>query len=491
MIRTQRKQYVIAIIAIFYVCVFIFVISCRKQAAEAEVKKRPNIILIVVDTLRADRLRAYGYGRSVSPTIDAIAAEGVFFERPIVQAPWTQPSIASLLCGQYPGVHRVLDYNLADKMRRGIASKIAVFDDSFVTLPEVLCENGYATAGFTAIPLLLGSYGFSQGFDYYADVETRKDKVKGKQTADVLNNEAIEWLKKQDREKPFFVYFQYSDVHGTYYARDDFVRPLMKEVEAMPAKRKLTSAEKSRMGYIGKGAAAKIAEQYKHLSDYREFWAALYDAGVREMDYHIATLIEKLKEMDLWDDTYVIITADHGEKLCERGLWSHGETLFHTELFVPLILRWPGVLPAGRRVGGTVRLIDVMPTLIEHLNLPKVEGLQGRSLANDIIGQPPSEPVLALSEGVKSRINQWAAYYGDWKVMMDGQSKRVALFNIAKDPQEKEDLSAKNPKKLKMLVVMLLEQVSINEKLGAQTRVKEVPMTPEQYERLKSLGYVE
>jgi arylsulfatase A-like enzyme len=163
----------------------------------------------------------------------------------------------------------------------------------------------------------------------------------------------------------------------------------------------------------------------------------------------------------------------------------------HTELFVPLILRWPGVLPAGRRVGGTVRLIDVMPTVIEQLNLPKVEGLQGRSLANDIIGQPPSEPVLALSEGVKSRVNQWAAYYGDWKVMMDGQSKRVALFNIAKDPQEKEDLSAKNPKKLKMLVVMLLEQVSINEKLGAQTRVKEVPMTPEQYERLKSLGYVE
>jgi arylsulfatase A-like enzyme len=492
LVLSKVKGYVVAAIVVIFITICIFAILVRQKEADSEVKQRPNIILMVIDALRPDHLPAYGYHRDVSPTIDAIAAEGVVFERAIAAAPWTQPSIASLFCGKYPGVHRVLDYNLADRMRRGKASRIAVFDDSFITLAEVLQENGYATAGFTAIPLLLRSYGYAQGFDHYVDVEARADKAKGqKQTADMLHRDAIEWLKQRDREKPFFMYFQYADVHGSYYARDEFVRPLMEQVEAMPNKHKLTSAEKNRMGYIAKTTAGKIAEQYKHLSDYREFWSALYDAGIREMDYHIATLVERLKQMNLWDDTYVIITADHGEELCEHGRFSHGVSLYHTELSVPLILRWPGVLPAGERVGGTAQLIDLMPTLIEHLHLPEVEGLQGRSLVPDIFGQPPSQPVMAFSEGVKSKLKQWAVYYGDWKVIVDGRTKRVALFNIAKDPQEKENLAAKNPEKLKMLVNMVHQQVQVNKKLGDQMRIKEVPLTPQQYQRLKSLGYVE
>ncbi|MFC1739358.1 sulfatase [Planctomycetota bacterium] len=499
MISDRIRKYVSAAIATVAICACITLFLVSRKAAYSEVQRRPNILFIVIDTLRADHLGAYGYSRNVSPTMDAVAVEGVVFERPISQAPWTKPSMASVFCSQYPGIHKVKWIQ---------KQKVTVFDDSFITFTELLRDSGYATAGFSANELLLRTNGFGQGFDHYTDINNRERKKEGKVRGDELNAEAIQWLQKLDPKKPFFVYLHYMDVHGQYYARDEFVRPLMKEVEAMGSKYELKASETKRIGSIGKWADppvsdhykqlpeyrkywSSIDEQYSHLSNYREFWSALYDAGIREMDYHITALIDRLKEMGLWDETYVIITADHGEELCERGRWSHGWSLYDTELFVPLILRWPGVLPAGRRIGGTVRLIDLMPTLIEQLNLPKVDTPQGRSLVQDIAGQPPSETIMAFSEAVKARPNQWSVYYGDWKLIVDGRKKQSFLYNLAEDLVEQKNLVAKNPGKLKMLKDMLDEQVRINKELGAQVRNKEVLITPEQYQRLKSLGYIE
>ncbi len=458
--------------------------------------RRPNVIFILIDTLRADRLGAYRNERDVSPTMDRIASEGVVFERPIAQAPWTQPSVASLFCGFYPGVHKVLDYNLADKMRQGLAKRIAVFDDRFITLAEVLRDNGYETAGFIANPLMLEAYGFNQGFEHYAGVESRREKVgdKKKQTAPYLNAEAIEWLKNRDSSRPFFIYFHYMDVHGPYYARDEYLTPIMAEFGAKRPVAKLTEAARSKMGYLAKSTAGEIAEKYPDLRDYREFWSALYDAGIREMDEYIADLAKSLEEMGLWDDTFVIITADHGEELYEKGIWGHGWSSYDTELYVPLIMRWPGVLPKGRRVGETVELIDVLPTVTDLLQLSpgaRGEGLQGRSLVGDIDGEGAEANSAAFSEAVKAMPGMRALYLGNWKLMSDEQRRAYGLFYLATDPAEERNIAGENPGELKKLLQIIRRQDAENVKLGARTQVREEGISPEQYERLKTLGYVE
>jgi len=459
--------------------------GCGKRQS---VDKRPNVIFILTDTLRADRMGLYGYHRDTTATIDAIAAEGVTFDRVIAQAPWTQPSVASLFCSRYPGVHKVLDYGLAEAMHWDRAQKMPVFGDSFTTLVEVLRDNGYETAGFIANFLASGYYGFDQGFNLYADLRSRNSLLPV--AGDVLNNDLRTWMPRRNSDKPLFLYMHYNDVHGPYYARPEFYEPFFAQVRQMPNKRKLSKTQKEALGYLAKRRAAKIIAKYEELSNYQEFWSAFYDAGVREQDRHIADLTAYLKEMGLWDDAYVVIAADHGEELLEHGLWSHGFSVYHTELHVPLILRWPKVLPAGRRVGGTVRLLDLMPTLLEQLQLPVIAGMQGRSLMPDIAGNPPSQPVPAFSEGVKWKPEDKSLYLGDWKLIVKANRKIHLLYNVTDDPKEQNNLYGQYPAKAKELAGLLLEQMNSNKQLASETKAQQVPITPEQYEQLKSLGYV-
>ena len=452
-------------------------------------RKGPNIIFILIDALRADRMGLYGYHRDTTPTIGAIGSEGVVFERVIAQSPWTQPSMASLFCSRYPSVHKVLSLNLAQAMQRGRAKKMSVFGESFTTLAEVLRDNGYETAGFIANFLMSGYYGFGQGFARYIDMPYRKQR-RGVVAGGVLNRESLAWLRNRDSDKPFFLYMHYMDVHGSYYARAAFHEPLFDQVEKMPNKRKLSGSEKKALDYLAHMRALPIVRKYKELSDYLEFWSAFYDAGVREMDQLIADLIAGLKEMGLWDDSYVIITADHGEELQEHGYWSHGSTVYHTELHVPLILRWPSVLPAGKRIKDTIRLIDLMPTLLDQLHLPVVSGMQGRSFKDVIAEHPPARVVPAFSEAVKKPPQRKSLSLGDWKMIVVADQKTPELYNISEDPLEQDNLYAQHPSRLWELSQLLGEQITLNRKLASQVKPQERPVTPEDYEHLKSLGYV-
>ena len=260
--------------------------------------KKPNILFILIDTLRADRLGAYGYSRSTSPAMDRIAGESVVFERAIAAAPWTQPSVASLFSSRYPGVHKVIDHDLANRMRSGSSRKIAVFDDAFVTLAEVLQSDGYATAGFIANTILDGAFGFGQGFGHY-EVRSLKEKKSG----DRLSADAVGWLKARNDDRPFFIYLHYMDVHGPYRAREEFVAPFVNEVAGMTDRHTLTAEEKKALDYIAGSLPAMKAGEYGDLVQFREFWSALYDAGIREMDHHLEGLVKRLEEMKLWDDT--------------------------------------------------------------------------------------------------------------------------------------------------------------------------------------------
>jgi arylsulfatase len=447
----------------------------------------PNIVFVLIDTLRADVMGCYGYRGGGTPNLDRIAADGVAFDRMIAQAPWTQPSMASLFCSRYPGVHKVLDYAQAFRATFEGQEKVVVFDESFDTLAESLQARGYATAAFVANPYILAEYGFAQGFDHF-DSSFAKNTTPG----GVVNDAAVAWLEQRDPQKPFFVFLHYMDPHGPYDAAEEFLTPLLDAVERMPNKRRLSEAEFERLKYLRKLPQVYLqnTERHNRLYPYREYWVARYEAGVRQADRFVGDLRARLQEMGLWDEAYVVVTADHGEALCEHGLWEHGWSVHHTDLQVPLILHWAGVLPAGKRVRHTLRLIDLMPTILDQLRLPQPAGLQGFSLVDHIAGRPPSKPVVAFAEGVKLGAEQKALYAGDWKLMVTPSTGRRQLYNIADDPLEQNDLAASNGATLGSLIRVLQEQVALNARIAGGFVPGTAELTQEQYDRLKALGYI-
>ena len=445
----------------------------------------PDVIFLLIDALRADRLGVYGHKGGLSPAMDAIAAEGIIFDRAIAQAPWTQPSVASLFCSYYPGVHKAVSYEKALEGRPSDGAQARVFAEAFTTLAEALQAAGYATAAFVANGFVVPELGFDQGFDHFDATLLRKP-------GNLVNEATIAWLARRDPSKPVFVYLHFMDVHGPYDAGPKFLDPLLDLVENMPDKRELTPKELTALNYLRRlPRVCNDPARHKRLMRYREYWVARYEAGVREADFHLATLREQLTEMGIWNDAYVILTADHGEALCEHGIWDHGLSVHHDQMHVPLILRWPGVLSAGKRIRPMVRLIDLMPTLLQQLRLPGVEGIQGSSVLPCLAGGLPAEPVRALGEAVKLGPEQKALYRGDWKlVYLEARPPRALLYNIAKDPSEQTDCSRQNPAELHALFEALTRQLAENERLAAGVEVVDTPMSEERRRQLEALGYV-
>jgi len=450
-------------------------------------RTRPNVIFILVDTLRPDRLGCYGYRRDNAPTIDAIAEEGVVFERAVSAAPWTQPSMASLFAAVYPGVHGVIGYREAYEGLLDRAKAVTVFADSFQTLAESFHGAGYATAAIMANPFLVKAFGFAQGFDYYDD-----GFADNRITGDVVNKAALKWLATRDTTKPFFLYLHYMDVHGPYDAAPEFLDPLVDDIERTGVKDLLSPEAIKALGYLFKPPTGPTdLNRHNRLSHYREYWSARYEAGIRRVDSHLAELRHGLIEMGLWQDAYIIVTADHGEALYENGYWDHGFSVHHTDLHVPLILRWPAMLPSGRRIGALTRLIDVAPTLVEQLHLSSMDAAQGRSLVPLLQDDAPAmAPTVAFAEGVKMGPEQQAVYAGEWKLMLTPDTDVVALYRLDGDPLEQHDLAAKYPKLTAELRGLLIEQRKRNEKLSQGAETPRVVLTDEQMKRLRSLGYL-
>lgn len=458
--------------------------------ASAPAGPRPNIVFILMDTLRADRLGVYGAPHELSPNIDALAAEGVLFEQTVAAAPWTQPSIASLFSGQYPGVHQVIDYGKAIAGTIGARKKVPVFHEESETLAEALHAAGYETAAFSANPFIVGEFGFAQGFDHF-DSSFARNTTRGA----VVNEAVTAWLRQRTSTKPLFLYIHYMDVHGPYDERPPYLKPLLDAVEALPNKRRLTPDEVRRLDYLrATPRAAEDLQQHARLAPYWEYWAARYEAGVRWADQSVHELRSTLEEMGVWQEALVIFTADHGEALCEHGHWDHGLSVHEPELHVPLMVRWPGKLPAGRRVSSLSRLIDVGPTLLDLLHLPPIAGAQGASLAAELRGTDTQAasapgPRVAFAECVKAGPEQRAIYLGDWKFIQALEGDAM-LYNIRDDPLEQRNLLGGRPEEEKALRELLARQLADNAQRRDGRAPAAAPASEELLQRLKALGYV-
>ena len=308
--------------------------------------QRPNVLFIVLDTLRKDYLHVYGYPQPVSPAIDALAARGWLFENHLTHASQTIPATLSMLLSRLPAEH---GFSPRDPML--FATERPLYPPDFVFLQEVFRDAGYTTAGFTANPYLTRSNAFDQGFETFVSIAGPGED---------LNRSAIAWLTRQTRERPFFAYLHYMDVHQPY-------QPPARYVERFAA---------PEAGVLLGGNRPLPMQNSRDVA----YTRSMYAASVAHLDDLVAEVLHQLDSLGLRDDTLVVLTADHGESLGEHALLGHGRALYGELVRVPLVMVFPGRLEPGRRVSHLSQHIYLAPTILQLAGIDPPREFRGTSV---------------------------------------------------------------------------------------------------------------
>lgn len=430
--------------ALLLALVTTLVIGCG-QPASGPTPGRHNVLLIVIDTLRADHLGAYGYGRKTSPQIDVFAAGAVRYARAWSQAPWTTPSVASLLTGRQP-------------VRFGITDVESTLPDDATLLSERLSEAGYRTGAIVSHRFVSSRWGFDQGFDHFDDSQALDhDAI----TSPAISERAIRFLDEHASDD-FFLFLHYFDPHFAYREHDEHVFP-------------------SRWPYRGPvGPEVRFGELLRRQSSLNQADAdelkRLYDSEIAFTDAHIGRVLAHLEALGLGDETMVILTADHGEEFLDHARLGHTKTLYDEVLRVPLLVRIPGT-PAAV-VESPVALLDVVPTVLAALGLPPAKEAEGRVLP--LPGDASREPRVIVS-ATQRRAPKRAAIDDRYKLIRSADGDEI--FDLIDDPRERTPI--------------LPAEVPSFESLD--TALEALPMTPasekrieisdDERARLEALGY--
>lgn len=443
---------------------------CAQDPGRAGLK-RPNILMIAIDTCRADHFSVYGYERSTTPNMDRLARRGVLFESAYAQTNWTLPSFASLLTGKYP--RRLGMFEEGKRLTKFdyIDPKLS---DAETTLPEALKKAGYRTAGFFTGRFNGPAYGFGQGFDLYRDYTSNSDMEKGsKNSFASFLPEAYKWMEKKS-SAPFFIIFNPFELHRPYLPPAEFLKPYAGSYKGVLAytrlsKPVLSGITKDERGWSfspdnkaddedsspkAEPPAAKGPPVRLGQADI-DYIVARYDASLGYVDNLIGELVERVSR-ETRDNTIIILTADHGEGLGDHGGFLHCtnpprlyEELVHVPLMIYVPEKW---LKAGVAVvKQPVELTDLMPTILDLAKIPKPPpGMQGKSLVGVITGKTKEgtdRPVFAETAGYGFHLRSVKA--GSWKLIrvetMNGAAPRTELYDLASDPAEAHDLAAQNP----------------------------------------------
>jgi arylsulfatase A-like enzyme len=399
-----------------------------------------NIVLYVIDCLRADHVSCYGYSRQTTPHIDVLANEGIVFERAFSPSTWTKPVAASILTGVYPPTH-------------GVRMRSDVMSHAFSTLPEWLGRLGYATLAISTIGNFSSSLGFDKGFDLFLDLY-KEPALRTKRTAanikreklylekqgnvifpiaEDINEAVFPWI-KEHHDQNFFTLLWAMDPHDPYDPPGDwklFVDPSYKG--RMDGSRELA-----------KGASKP--KDLQHLID-------RYDSEIAYTDHCFGQLINYLKHLEIYDRTAIFVLGDHGESFGDHGQMLHGHLPFEEIIRVPLILRLPSGSHTGIRIQGLVSLLDIMPTALELADIPRSQWeslIQGNSLFDSLKNSAPSSHKMIFSELktteahndiISLRTENWKYI---WIKSADNKNRLNALCRLVSDKEMLRELCA-NP----------------------------------------------
>lgn len=440
---------------------------------------RPNVFLITIDTLRADHLGCYGYTRQTSPFLDRFAADALVFENCFSHAPNTWASIASLLSGYLPHETRVmLDFPVPE----GIPN-----------LPEALRAQGYTTLGVVSNFVLRRGRGWERGFDVYDDSLPQRETSRGmaEKRATDATDQALRLLERH-RDEDLFLWVHYQDPHGPYDPPGEFRDLFLHRTgDTRATRRPPLKQNRVNSGWGG-------IPSYQQLGDHRDydFYVARYDAEIRYADSQIRRLVEGIRALGWYDDSLMLITADHGEGMGEKNYYfGHGENLYGSLTRVPLLARF-GDGATGRRAD-FVQHIDVVPSILSSLGVPTGARLRGGDLR--AASADPREIFGAMvSVGAMHDYESFVIYDGvkliDQPAVPGLNRKRQLLFDLTRDPSEQLDRTddpayAERRRSLSSRLARLKQ----DDRLGLLRSLFEGhrELSDEERETLRALGYVE
>lgn len=442
-------------------------------------KERCNVILIVIDALRADHLGCYGYSRDTSPNIDKLAKQGVLFSRAFSHGPETKVSIPSMLTSLYPGIHSVF------KLQEPLA-------DRFITLPEILKENGYTSVLFGGFELRTFS-NLDRRFDVYQLFDTPKNYGANKGQSQLINEKALAWLNGK-HSKPFFLVIHYDYPHAPYDPPVPYDKIFMKEKNMDKETEEFLHSFNWYDDFI---QFDRDREELKNPAKLN-YLISLYDGEIKYADEQIKCLLEALNMLKLSENTLIILTADHGEEFFEHRVFFHGQ-LYDELIHVPLIMKLPGIIPQGVKVTNLVRHIDIMPTIFDILGIHSNNIMQGQSLLPLCNGVNTPEPVV-FSESELAARHMKAIRTNKFKFIenynMAKNSFSYELYDLKSDPKERNNLMKKNPERVNVFKSELINYTlfcgRIKKLILGNEFIKKLPTIKEQEDKkLKSLGYME
>jgi arylsulfatase A-like enzyme len=444
----------------------------HRTGLPSDLKTKPNIILIVIDTLRADHVGVYGYAKNITANLDALAQDSIRFEHALTQSSWTKPSVATMLTSLYPSSH-------------GAIYKTSALPEAAVTLPEVLSAHGYISAGFANNINVAPLFGFDKGFTEYEFlipdyllgasqassqlaayqttrmvserfIKSRKNVHSFYQPAEVVNERAVQWLTTHQEDR-FFLFLHYMEPHDPYFEHP----------------------------YNNYGIA-RVSTPHPGPAMAPEM-VRLYDGEIAYVDRQIGQLLDWLKQQDLYDESMIVVTADHGEEFYEHGGWWHGLTLYNEQIHVPLWLKLPNQASAGAVDAEIARSLDIAPTLLRGAGLDVPAAMQGV----DLLDQDARAQLSFAEEDHEGNI--LASISGPaWKLIRaNPENPRglapLCLYHVAEDPGENLDLHQTETDHVAQLQAHL-EKASSLARAQAVTGAQ-VELDPATVEQLRSLGY--
>lgn len=425
MLQTNRRRY--------WICTVVVLAVGAAVYFAARPSRRFNVLLITLDTTRADRIGCYGYAAAATPSLDALARRGVLFERAYAPAPLTLPSHASMLTGLYPPEHG-LHNNGQGALPAGLP-----------TLATELRAAGYETGAFIAAVVLEKKFGLSHGFQNYDDDLSQADETQHGhhryRAGKLVIDSALNWLRPR-AGRPVFCWVHLFDPHFPYLPHTD-----------------------------------RFGDQFADRP---------YDAELAYVDEELGRLFDSLERSGMLEQTIVVVAGDHGESLDEHGERAHSMTLYNSALEVPLLIAVPRESRPGLRVAEPVSLVDVCPTVLECIGRIPMPGISGRSLRPALHGEPiSSTPCYAETDEPYDHAH-WsplrALIMPDWKYI---RSPKAELYNLLQDRQELHNLAGEKPE----IVQDMEDRLSAWERSMQKRMAENVVLTDQERRALNSLGY--
>ena len=423
-----------------------------------------NLVLVSLDTVRADHLSTYGYFRETTPHLDELAQESLLFERCMAPMSTTLPSHTSMFTGVWP-----LEHGVMANIKK---AEVYVRNERLLSLAEVFEGAGYQTGAFVAAFPLRSGAGLDVGFDRYGEIQGEARE----RSAEEVTDEALAWIAELG-ESPFFLWVHYFDPHspyvehpetGSFEVSDALKEWLVSRAFTLRAHREL----------VKRGTRGRLIDAFEA--------ANLYDAELRYMDHHFGRLLEVLRSREDWERTVLAVIGDHGDGLNQHGTPGHGY-IWNEQLHVPFLLRVPG-MPAGR-FAPTVSVVDLAPTLLARLQVQVPSKFQSQLRGVDLLAESfEPRPVVATTSARKERtdnLDEASLITDRWKYVRRG-TMGASLFDLIEDPYELRDVSVLYPDLCDELDALLSSQMAGQTSRGTgHTR----PATQDEIDGLKALGY--